>query len=221
MTDATASTATTDSTAATSADTPAPAEAATQETAAQQQDQTDLKPATEGDAAKDDAAKEGEENKKAEGPPEAYTFELPDGVELNADISAEFTTIAKELEMPQEKAQAVVDLGVKLAQGWATAQAEAIEAVQAEWRATAEADPEIGGDKLAESLAASKRVLDKFGNEAFRQVLEDTKLGDHAEVIRFMANVAKVISEDSMVTPSGTAAAAPKSHAERIFGPSS
>ena len=40
--------------------------------------------------------------------PEKYDFAVPDGFELNQEVAGEFETYARELNLPQDKAQAVV-----------------------------------------------------------------------------------------------------------------
>lgn len=169
-------------------------------------------------SAEGDAAKGNEDNEAAPGAPETYAdFTVPEGVALDEATVGEFSTLAKELNLPQEQAQRVVDIGVQMAQRWAEESQTALTEMQAEWRRTAEADPEIGGEALAQNLSIAKKALDAFASPAFRQELEATKLGDHPEFIRMMVKAGKAMSEDTLITPSGTAKAE-RSLAERIYG---
>lgn len=162
------------------------------------------------EAAKDEA--------KAEGAPETYAdFTVPEGLALDTEVLGEFAEAARELNLPQDQAQRVVDLGVKMSQKWAEQASAQVQEMQAGWRRDAEADPEIGGDALPQNLATAKKALDAFGSPALKEMIEDAKLGDHPEFIRLLVNVGKSISEDTLITPSGEAAKAPRSHAERIF----
>ena len=220
MTDATLLAASTDSPAADTTATEAPAEAVvTQATEGEAPASTEPpaegeQPAAEGEA----EAKEGDEQEQTEGAPEAYAdFEVPEGVALDTEATAEFLNVAKELNLPQAAAQKVVDLGVQMAQKWADAQAAQVSEIQAGWRTEAEADAEIGGEALPQNLAVAKKALDAFATPALRTLLEDTKLGDHPEVIRLLVKAGKAISEDGIVTASGAAPAAPKSLAERVY----
>lgn len=215
MTDATLLAASTDSPAA--ADNPAEGaatEAAAAEAPQEQQPQTGEQPA-EGQ----EPPAEGQDPAEgSEGAPEEYAdFEVPEGVALDAEITGQFRDVAKELNLPQAQAQRVVDLGVQMAQRWADAQTAQVQDIQAGWRREAEADAEIGGEALPQNLAVAKRALDAYATDGLRTLLEDTKLGDHPEVIRLLVKVGKTISEDGMVTPTGAAPAAPKSLAERIY----
>lgn len=60
---------------------------------------------------------EGEEGKGDEGPPETYEdFTMPEGVEVDAAMSEELKTLAKAKGWTQATAQAVADIGAKMAQ---------------------------------------------------------------------------------------------------------
>lgn len=193
-------------------------EAVAQDAAAQDQGQETAAEATTADAAGDGATEEqvqGEEDKdKPQGAPEAYEdFTFADGVEIDAEALGEFKDIAKELNLPQAEAQKVADLGAKMAQKWAESAVERHTATVAEWRSEAETDKEIGGDKLPETLAAAKRALDTFGTPEFRQLLDQTGLGSHREVLRFASNAGKTISEDTFVGADAQSAPANKAKA--------
>lgn len=132
--------------------------------------------------------------------PEKYEFKQPEGVSMDTEALGEFEGVAKELKLSQEEAQKVTDIGAKLAQKWEAKQADAIQQAAAEWAATATADKEYGGEKLTESLTVAKKALDAFGTPELRTLLNDSRLGNHPEVIRFMVRAGKAISEDRMVT---------------------
>lgn len=176
----------------------------------------------EATATEAEAPAEGDETKEkdtaADGAPEAYAdFVVPEGVALDTDTVGEFSTLAKDLNLPQEQAQKVVDIGVQMAQRWAEQSQAELTELQAGWRRDTEADPEIGGDALPQNLAVAKKALDAFASPAFRAELEATKLGDHPEFIRMCVKFGKAMSEDTLVTPSGTAKVE-RSLAERLYG---
>lgn len=170
-----------------------------------------------GEKAGDPAAKtEGEAgDKPAEKViPEAYEFKLPEGVTMDADTSAELTAIAKEFKLDQGEAQKVADLGAKQAQRWAEQQQNAIAQQVAEWAQQASADKEIG---TPENLAVAKKALDTFGNDALRELLNTSGLGNHPEIIRAFFKAGKAIAEDQVVTGGAGPAAAPKSVASVLY----
>jgi hypothetical protein len=145
---------------------------------------------TEGDKAED----------APQGAPEAYEdFSVPEGVELDAEVLGEFKAVAKELNLPQDAAQKVTDLGVKLAQKWEAERQQATSEMFADWKGRAETDKEFGGDALPANLAVAKKAVDQFGTPELRELLDVHRLGDNPEVIRFMFRVGKAISEDTFV----------------------
>ena len=193
--------------------------------------QTQQAPAegTEGEApkgdepAKPEAGKEGDKDAAPAGAPEAYEdFKAPEGVELDATVLDEFKGVAKELNLPQDQAQRVVDLGAKLAQSWAEKSNEATDALIAGWAEAAKADKDIGGEAFEQNLALAKKAIDTFGSDEFKaELLEKYRLGDHPEFIRFARDVAKAISEDTLVPASGAAAPAPREFGASFYKPSS
>lgn len=160
--------------------------------------------------AKPEADKDGKEDAAPTGAPEAYEdFAAPEGVELDATVLDEFKGAAKELNLSQAQAQSVVDLGIKLQQSFTEKSNEATDALIAGWAEAAKADKEIGGEAFEQNLALAKKAIDTFGSEEFKaELLEKYRLGDHPEFIRFARNVAKAISEDTLVPASGEGAPA-------------
>ncbi len=149
--------------------------------------------------------------------PEKYEFVEPEGVNMDKEVLGEFEGLAKELKLSQEEAQKVSDIGVKLAQKWEAKQADVIQQAAAEWAASATADKEYGGDKLTDSLTTAKKALDAFGTPELRTLLNDSRLGNHPEVIRFMVRAGKAISEDRMVTGGAGPATASQSTAKALY----
>lgn len=129
----------------------------------------------------------------------AYEFKAPDGMELDKDAVGAFTTIAKDLKLAPEAAQKVVDIAVGMQQR----AVEAHHAQVAKWADETRADKELGGDKLAQTLATAQKAL-ALGPPELKQLLKDSGLGNHPVVVRFMHTVGKALSEDKFV-PSGGA----------------
>jgi hypothetical protein len=149
--------------------------------------------------------------------PEKYELKAPEGMTLDAEILGEFEGKARELNLSQEKAQQVTDLGIKLVQKIEARQAEAIQTAAAEWAASSSTDKEFGGDKLAENLAVSKKALDAFGTPELKTLLNESRLGNHPEVIRFMYRAGKAISEDRMVIGGAGAGKGSDSTAKALY----
>lgn len=148
--------------------------------------------------------------------PEAYEFQLPDGFELNKEVSAEFEAFAKELKLPQDKAQQAVDFAVKLQQQAMQAQVEAHAKQVADWRAEVEADKEIGGKALPENLSYAAKVLDEYAPE-LRAVLNDTGMGNHPVLVKALIRIGKAISEDRLAGGAQQGQASAQDPAKRMF----
>lgn len=161
----------------------------------------ETKPA-EGDAAAQEAAAKAAA--EAATKPVEYDLKLPEGL-VKGDLMDSLKEFAKEKGLTQDEAQKLADLGVKQAQGFVAQLAEAQKTQTAEWATATQTDKEIGGDKLPENLAAAKKALDSFGNPGFKKLLNESGLGNHPEIVRFMVKAGKAISEDGRLVTGGAA----------------
>lgn len=143
--------------------------------------------------------------------PEVYTFEMPEGVELDKTASDEFSAVAKELKLDQATAQKVADVGIKMAQR----QQEVFETTKAAWAEQSRTDKEIGGDAFDQNMAVALKTLNTFGSQELKEVLNASGLGNHPSVIKLLVKAGKAISEDGFVT--GSPQGADNDPAKRLF----
>ena len=139
------------------------------------------------------------EQETKQGAPDNYEFnsKVADAPqELDSEVLTAFGDVAKELDLPQEDAQKVLD---KVAPVIQERQAKMLEQVRADWASESQSDEEFGGEALTENLNVAKQALDAFGTDAFKSLLQETGFGNHPEIIRFMYRAGKAISEDSYV----------------------
>jgi hypothetical protein len=165
------------------------------------------------EAVKTEADQKDAPAEKSAGAPEKYEFKAPEGREFDTETLAKFTEVAKELNLTNEAAQAILDkMGVQLSSRYESQ----IKAAQSQWIEASTADQEFGGAKLTENLSVAKKALDAFGSAELRTLLNTSGLGNHPEIIRFMYRAGKAISEDQVVIGNkGTAkSAGPKSFAD-------
>ena len=133
------------------------------------------------------------------GAPETYEFNTKitdESAELDPEVVTAFGEVAKELDLPQDAAQKVLD---KVAPVIQAKQAKVLEQVKVDWANDSQADKEFGGENLAENLEIAKKSLDAFGSDSLKSLLHETGFGNHPEIIRFMYKVGSAISEDSYV----------------------
>ena len=134
-----------------------------------------------------------------QGAPDQYEFNdtVADAPEvLDPEVLTAFGEVAKDLNLPQEDAQKVLD---KVAPVIQERQAKELERVQAEWANDSKSDSEFGGEALSDNIGVAKTALDTFGTDALKSLLQETGFGNHPEIIRFMYRAGKAISEDGYV----------------------
>ena len=139
------------------------------------------------------------ESETTEGAPDKYEFnakvaDAPD--ELDPEVLTAFGEVAKDLDLPQDAAQKVLDRVAPVIQA---RQAQTVEKARADWAEQSQSDDEFGGENLTSNLEIAKSSLNAFGTDAFKSLLQESGLGNHPEVIRFMYRAGKAISEDSYV----------------------
>lgn len=137
---------------------------------------------------------------KPQGAPEKYEFTAPEGREFNPGVLEAFESAVRELDMPQESAQKVLD---KVAPALAAKQEQALAEARTKWGADTRADAELGGVNAAENIALANKAFTQFGTPELRTLLDTTGLGDHPEVLRWAHRVGKAISEDGFVAGKG------------------
>lgn len=145
--------------------------------------------------------KDGAANKPTEVAPESYQdFTLSEGFTADVEVTGEFKTLAKELNLSQEKAQKLVDLQNKLFSKTTAEMSKRFDTIQNEWVNAAKNDPEYGGKDFDKNLGLAKKALDQFGNPALNKIIEQTGMGNNPEFIRLLVKVGKTISEDGVMT---------------------
>ena len=128
------------------------------------------------------------------GAPEVYEFKAAEGQTFDPEFVKSYSEVARELNLTQEAAQTMIDkVGPVLAQQ----QAAQIAQVRNDWAEASKIDAEFGGAKFNENLAIAKQSIDKFATPEFKQMLDDTGLGNHPEWIRYCYRVSKAFSPDN------------------------
>lgn len=156
---------------------------------------------------------------QAQGAPEKYEFKAPEGFTLDSEVMGEFEVVAKDLNLSQDAAQKIVEkLTPKIAERQQLQAVESLKAYRAELVSQVKADKEFGGDKLNESLAVAKKAMDAFGTPALRDLLDQSGLGDHPELIRAFYRAGKAISEDQFVAGGTRPTKGEKTAAQSLYG---
>lgn len=148
------------------------------------------------------------------GAPEKYEFAAPEGVTFSDSVIGKYSEVAKELDLPQDKAQLILD---KMQPAIAAHQAEVVAQAKTQWADDSKADKEFGGDKLQESLAVAFKARDAFASPELRALLDETGLGNHPEVIRMFYRAGKAISEDTFTPGRNAGGSTPPTLAQRMY----
>lgn len=159
-----------------------------------------------------------EEPKSAEPPkaPEKYAdFKLPDGVKLEPETLTAANEVFKELGLPQEGAQKLVDFHVKQLQKAAQDPVDAWGNMVKEWGEKTAADPDIG-PKLKEVKATIGKAYDTLVTLAgdkgpamretvaeFKSVMDLTGAGNHPAFVKMLSALASAVVEGKHVAGGG------------------
>lgn len=182
----------------------------------------------EGGEAKGDEADKGEgENSAAAdaaGPPEKYELTPPDGFEaIDTDVLGEAEPVLKELNLTNDQANKLMPIAGQLVKKTLDRAEAAITdravSQRREWADAFEKDPEIGGANKDRTLTEAARAFDHYGlkkGEGLRQLLDESGIGNHPDMIRFVARVGRDLEEGSFER--GDAANQPKAPEQKLYG---
>jgi len=161
-----------------------------------------------------------DEDREAAGAPEQYgEFAIPEGDEVVAQALEAFKPIAKELDLPQDKAQLLFDR--LLTQVHPLVEARRLEAwngIVTGWAEAARTDGEIGGERFARNVEVAQRALNTFGTPELTATLNRFGLGNHPELIRLMVRMGNAMREDTIVLPGSKPGGGKKSIEDRLYG---
>jgi len=137
--------------------------------------------------------------------PETYDFKdvkLPDGMELDAELTGEFSSIAKEMKLSQAKADKFMGMGVKLSQKLQQNFENAIKEAQGnrikEIKTMLNTDPEIGGANLKSTLLEANEAYKAFVSEEAANVLAETGLNNHPAIVKMFRDIGRQVKGDTI-----------------------
>jgi len=177
------------------------------------------------------ASKPAEAAKPAEGVPEKYEFKFGEGVVVDNVALEAFSPVLRELGLPQDKAQKLVDIYAAQTQrqasdfakqlgdpAFALTQASSMLASHApKWADAVKSDKEIGGQAFEANVQTMQRAMARFGTPELKTLLNQTGLGNHPELARLFFKVGTLIREDSPQYGGGGSGAR-KTNAEVFYG---
>lgn len=154
----------------------------------------DKKP--DGDGGDDDGKDAGEE-KPGDTPEDFEDFDLPEGIQADDELLKQAKPLFKELGLNQEQAQKLVSMYAGRVDEITKGQVESFNQLTQDWLNQAKSDKDFGGDKFDESIQDARAAINKFGTPELKQLMDETGVGNHPEVIRMMTKVGKLLREDN------------------------
>lgn len=156
-------------------------------------------------AAEEAAAAKKVAAEKLVGAPEAYTaFTMPEGVPAPEGFDAALGGIAKDFNLSQDGAQALLNrLQTDIQPLMQADREKAWQGVRDGWKEQLKADPELGGAKYDQTVAVATRAINTFMTDDIKSVLAEYGLGDHPGMVRLMYKIGTTIREDTFVPPAG------------------
>ncbi len=131
--------------------------------------------------------------------PEKYDVKAPEGMELDQVLLDKVTPIFKKLNITQEGAQELIDAYAPHIKAQVEADAKAkIDAWKGQvesWKT--ESVTALGAD-AAKEMAFAAKFIDKFGTPKLREILNETGVGNHIEVVQAFIKAGKAISPDAL-----------------------
>lgn len=128
-----------------------------------------------------------------------YKFFNEDGTEVSAEDAEGFQSAFKEAHLTSRQAKlmkgaydkAIADLNDRFVSS------------SNQWLKEVKADKELGGENLTATKMNIGNALEVCGTPELRQFLKDTRLGNNPEMVRFLNNVGKLVSQDKFVNGNG------------------
>lgn len=149
------------------------------------------------------------------GAPEGgYTFEAPEGVELDAGMMKDFGEVAKELNLSQEAAQKVV---AKMTPSINKSLQARLSTLRTEWEGASRSDAEFGGDKFNDNLKEINRAYGEWATPELRKVLAASGLNSHPEMLRLFYKISKATGEGRFVR-GGSSRGTPEDDGRKFYG---
>jgi len=154
--------------------------------------------------------------------PVEYDLALPKDSLMEPSVVDDIKTFAKENGLSNEAAQELIDSRseaiAKYSEGQEERANETVEEIRKDWVEEAKADKEIGGEKYKETQELSMRVVERFGDDELKDILEKTGFGDNKAFIKIMSKIGSAMSEDELVIPGSQVSGGERTQAEVLFG---
>jgi hypothetical protein len=167
------------------------------------------------------------ENKAEEQPasvvPEKYELAL-EGMDIDADLLTAADPVFRELGLSNEQANALLPVAKQIMDKAVSAQSsqmtDLMAAQRKEWLDAFNADPDIGGANREQTVHLAGKAMDALGyteGHPFRQLLTESGLGNHPDMIRMARRLGELVGEDGDFVRSGAGSASQVPLEKRLY----
>lgn len=176
-----------------------------------------------GDENSEDNKGEGEsgDDGSESGAPETYEFSMPEGFEIDQELSSAITPVFKDLGLTQEQANKIVDAYSEAQLKQSQIQQNAIVNQRKQWGEELKADQDFGGDAFEQNVGAIREFMQKTVPEDIRadlySLFDGTGVGDHPALVRYMHHLATKFPVGEDVPDSGKPVRKQLSREERMY----
>jgi len=154
--------------------------------------------------------------------PEKYEFKAPEGMTIAPETIETFTPVFKELGLDQVQAQKLIDISGPYITKQVTAAVDAagqanlkvFQDMVKEWGA--ESKKELGAD-YQKKLSVVSKVMDRSGVKGIRELMNETGVGNHPAMIKFMTWVGEQFGQDTLADSGKKISDDPNAVARRMF----
>ncbi len=150
--------------------------------------------------------------------PEKYDLKLPENSLLDASHTEKIAAYAKAQGLSNDAAQALLNREATVVADYAEGLKEKQKQKSSEWVDQVKGDTELGGEGFARNSELAKRVINRYGSDALKKELNETGLGNHPELVRFVSRIGKSMSEDQLILPGKNAGGVSKSMEDVFYG---
>ena len=126
--------------------------------------------------------------------PDGYDFELGDGEQ--SDEVADFKNVAHQLGLTNDQARNILGIYNQISQNDMAQEDEQFEQMNVEYLQDIQSE---WGDSFNKNAELARRAFTDFASEELMDVLRETGLSNHPEMLKTFARIGQVLSEDNVL----------------------
>ena len=122
--------------------------------------------------------------------PEGYVFDFSSGVAVDEQALAAFKEVACEQGISQQQAASIASLYAELVEQQAAGEQATLAESEEAWLKELRQ-----GRYYAKTVASARLTMERFGSPELNDLLNETRLGSHPALVRFVAKIGEELGE--------------------------